>query len=82
MDPQENEEKKQRSEIFWKDASKKCNFQMRFLWDFACFRVFSKGKNSAPRAPPSLGLAPFENASTKLSNGARLVVGGARGAPC
>ena len=55
---------------------------MRFLRDFACFRVFSKGKSSAPRAPPSLGLALFESASTKLSNGARLVVGGARGAPC
>ena len=49
---------------------------------FARFRAFSKGKNSAPRAPPTSSLAPLESAWTKLSNGARFVVGGARGATC
>ena len=50
--------------------------------DFACFRVFADRQRSAPRAPPTSSLAPLESARTKLSNGARLVVGGARGATC
>jgi len=48
--------------------------------DFACVRVFSNSQRSAPRAPPNSSLAPLESARTKLSNGARLAVGGAGGA--
>ena len=53
-----------------------------FVRDFACFRAFSKSRKSASRAPPNSSLAPLESARTKLSNGARFVVGGARGAAC
>ena len=48
--------------------------------DFACFRAFSKSRRSAPHALPNSSLAPLESARTKLSNGARLDVGGARAA--